>query len=223
MKTSKVRIPVYTFDQEAANTASHAIGVVLTLVFGPALIFKAWNYGGFWDVVGAFMFMIGSLACYLTSSIYHALPVGDFKRRFRVFDHNAIYLFIIGTYGPYCLSGLMRYSNAWAFSIYGIVISLGIIGIILNSINLEKFKVITMILDILEGWAIIVAFYPLIQAVSFYPCVFLLLMGGVAYTVGAILYGIGAKKNQWFHFVFHIFCLLGTILMFISVYGYLIG
>lgn len=222
MKARETVLPNYTPNQELANSLSHAVGVFLALLGFPFMIVKAAKGGDPWAIVATSIFFFGAMLTYLGSAIYHGLPKSDVKRVWRVLDHCNIFTLIIGTYSPYCLVALRSYSLAWAWSIYGVVVFFGIIGIILNFIDLKKFAVFSMIDYLFTGWAIIVSFYPLTMSIGFMGGTFLLLMGGISYTIGAILYGIGGKKNQWLHFVFHIFCLLGTILMFFSIYFYVL-
>lgn len=222
MKARETALPNYTPNQELANSLSHAVGVFLALLGFPFMIVKAAKGGDPWAIVATSIFFFGAMLTYLGSAIYHGLPKSDVKRVWRVLDHCNIFTLIIGTYSPYCLVALRSYSLAWAWSIYGVVVFFGMIGIILNFIDLKKFAVFSMIDYLFTGWAIIVSFYPLTMSIGFMGGTFLLLMGGISYTIGAILYGIGGKKNQWLHFVFHIFCLLGTILMFFSIYFYVL-
>lgn len=222
MKARETVLPNYTPNQELANSLSHAVGVFLALLGFPFMIVKAAKGGDPWAIVATSIFFFGAMLTYLGSAIYHGLPKSDVKRVWRVLDHCNIFTLIIGTYSPYCLVALRSYSLAWAWSIYGVVVFFGMIGIILNFIDLKKFAVFSMIDYLFTGWAIIVSFYPLTMSIGFMGGTFLLLMGGISYTIGAILYGIGGKKNQWLHFVFHIFCLLGTILMFFSIYFYVL-
>lgn len=222
MKARETALPNYTPSQELANSLSHAVGVFLALLGFPFMIVKAAKGGDPWAIVATSIFFFGAMLTYLGSAIYHGLPKSDVKRVWRVLDHCNIFTLIIGTYSPYCLVALRSYSLAWAWSIYGVVVFFGMIGIILNFIDLKKFAVFSMIDYLFTGWAIIVSFYPLTMSIGFMGGTFLLLMGGISYTIGAILYGIGGKKNQWLHFVFHIFCLLGTILMFFSIYFYVL-
>jgi len=219
MEPRKTALPRYTVSQERANSISHFVGYILVIFSAPFLIQKAAGSGSIVSLLSAVAFLICAGVLYLGSAIYHALPPSDEKRIWRVLDHNNVFILIMGTYTPYCLVGLQG-SPAWCYSIYGIVLGLGILGIILNSIDLTKFKVFCYIDYLLMGWTIIVSFYPLTMAVGFWNGTFLLLLGGLAYSLGAILYSIGAKKSQWLHFVFHLFCLLGTILMYFSLLLY---
>ena len=222
METRRSQTQWYTKGQEVGNALSHFIGFILALVAFPFLLIKAVQTQNLFAIISSILFMLGMMICYISSALYHALPVGKAKEFMRTIDHNSIFIFIMATYAPYCLVGLMNVSPAWGFSIYSICVAMGITGIILNQINMERFKRITMILYILEGWLIVIAFCPLIKSIGFFPGAFLLLMGGVAYTAGALLYGLGKKYNQWFHFIFHILCLVGSILMYFSVYFYVI-
>lgn len=137
-------------------------------------------------------------------------------------DHNMVYLLIAGSYAPYCLAGIMSYSVPWAWSIYGACLALGVLGVVLNSVSLKKFKIFCMIDYIAMGWLIVFSFYPLIMAIGWYPAALLLFLGGISYTIGAVLYNIGGRYNQWFHVVFHCLCLVGAALMFISIYFFVI-
>lgn len=214
--------PKYTPNQELANSISHAFGAFLALLGFPFLIVKAAYTGNPWSVVACSLFFFGMMMTYVGSAIYHGLKPSKAKDVWRILDHCNIFLLIIGSYSPYCLVSLREAYPAWGWSIYGIVVGLGILGIVLNAVSLKKFKVFSMINYLLMGWIIIISFYPLTMAVGFYPGVFLLLMGGIAYTIGAVLYGLGGRKNQWFHFIFHIFCLIGTIFMFFSIYFFVL-
>ena len=219
MEPRKTALPRYTVSQERANSISHFIGYILVILGAPFLIQKAAGSGSIVSLLSAVAFLICAGVLYLGSAIYHILPPSDEKRVWRVLDHNNVFLLIMGTYTPYCLVGLHSFP-AWGYAIFGIVMFLGVAGIVLNSIDLTKFKVFCYIDYLLMGWTIIISFYPLTEAIGFWNGTFLLLLGGLAYSFGAILYGLGAKKSQWLHFVFHLFCLLGTALMYFSLLLY---
>lgn len=218
----KTELPSYTRKQEIANSLSHALGVLFAIIGGPFLIAKAVETGDHWRISTSIIFSISLLILYFGSAFYHGLKPSNLKKVFRVIDHDNVFLLIIGTYAPYCLVGLREYSQAWAYSIFCACAILGILGIVLNSIDLKKFTVFCIIDYILMGWIIILSFYPLIMSIGWYPASFLLLMGGISYTIGAILYCIGSKHSKWFHLVFHLFVLLGTLLMFVSIYYWVI-
>ena len=155
---------------------------------------------------------------YLVSCLYHALsPKLKAKKVFRVLDHCDIYLFIAGCYTPYCLS-LIGGKMGWI--IFSIIWISAIVGVLLNAIDLEKFQVPSTIMYLIMGWMIIFS-YNSISTLLPKAGLVLLISGGIAYTIGAILYAIGSKK-RYFHSVFHFFVLAGTTLQFFSILLYTI-
>lgn len=222
MTVKEIDLPPYTRRQEWWNMLSHAFGVIFSLVGGIFLLIKASYTGDAWRIVTSAVFMFSLLVLYTISSVYHGLYRNNGKRVLRVLDHDMVFFLIMGTYTPYCLVTLREYSPGWGYSIWGIVMVLGIVGIVLNSCNIKKFFIFSMVDYLLMGWCVIISMYPLLMSLGWWMGTFLLLMGGVSYTVGAILYAVGKKKSPWFHTVFHFFVLLGTILMFFSIYFYVV-
>lgn len=222
MTVKEIDLPPYTRRQEWWNMLSHAFGVIFSLVGGIFLLIKASYTGDAWRIVTSSVFMFSLLVLYTISSVYHGLYRNNGKRVLRVLDHDMVFFLIMGTYTPYCLVTLREYSPGWGYSIWGIVMVLGIVGIVLNSCNIKKFFIFSMVDYLLMGWCVIISMYPLLMSLGWWMGTFLLLMGGVSYTVGAVLYAVGKKKSPWFHTVFHFFVLLGTILMFFSIYFYVI-
>ena len=222
MTVKEIDLPPYTRRQEWWNMLSHAFGVIFSLVGGIFLLIKASYAGDAWRIVTSAVFMFSLLVLYTISSVYHGLYRNNGKRVLRVLDHDMVFFLIMGTYTPYCLVTLREYSPAWGYSIWGIVMVLGIVGIVLNSCNIKKFFIFSMVDYLLMGWCVIISMYPLLMSLGWWMGTFLLLMGGVSYTVGAVLYAVGKKKSPWFHTVFHFFVLLGTILMFFSIYFYVV-
>ncbi len=222
MTVKEIDLPPYTRQQEWWNMLSHAFGVIFSLVGGIFLLIKASYTGDAWRIVTSAVFMFSLLVLYTISSVYHGLYRNNGKRVLRVLDHDMVFFLIMGTYTPYCLVTLREYSPGWGYSIWGIVMVLGIVGIVLNSCNIKKFFIFSMVDYLLMGWCVIISMYPLLMSLGWWMGTFLLLMGGVSYTVGAVLYAVGKKKSPWFHTVFHFFVLLGTILMFFSIYFYVV-
>lgn len=222
MTVKEIDLPPYTRRQEWWNMLSHAFGVIFSLVGGVFLLIKASYTGDAWRIVTSAVFMFSLLVLYTISSVYHGLYRNNGKRVLRVLDHDMVFFLIMGTYTPYCLVALREYSPGWGYSIWGIVMVLGIVGIVLNSCNIKKFFIFSMVDYLLMGWCVIISMYPLLMSLGWWMGTFLLLMGGVSYTVGAVLYAVGKKKSPWFHTVFHFFVLLGTILMFFSIYFYVV-
>lgn len=223
MPIEKITLPQYSLAQEIWNAISHGLGTLLTLIFGPFLIIKAVNTGSAWAIVGCSIYVFSLLLCFTSSCLYHALARNNGKRVFRVLDHAMVYALIMGTYAPYCLVSLNNYHPGWCWAIWGSVIAGGAFAITMSSINIVKYKKLNFIAYMLMGWAVAISLYPLsVSMGGFFPGPFLLLMGGVVYSLGALLYCIGKKHSAWWHTVFHFFVLGGAILMFISIYFYVL-
>ena len=216
-KPHRISIPKYSLSEELLNAISHGLGALFGIVGTVLCIVKAANTGDPWRIVSGSIFGVTVLLLYLMSCLYHALKVNMAKRVFRVIDHCTIFLLIAGTYTPFTLVTL-RGTVGWV--LFGIVWGMAVLGITLNAVNLKKFSKISVACYLVMGLAIIAAFQPLAEALA-PQGVSLLIWGGIAYTVGAILYGIGAKV-KYFHSVFHFFCLAGTVLHFFAIYLYVL-
>ena len=216
-KPHRISIPKYSLSEELLNAISHGLGALFGIVGTVLCIVKAANTGDPWRIVSGSIFGVTVLLLYLMSCLYHALKVNMAKRVFRVIDHCTIFLLIAGTYTPFTLVTL-RGTIGWV--LFGIVWGMAVLGITLNAVNLKKFSKISVACYLVMGWAIIAALQPLAEALA-PQGVSLLIWGGIAYTVGAILYGIGAKV-KYFHSVFHFFCLAGTVLHFFAIYLYVL-
>ena len=216
-KPHRISIPKYSLSEELLNAISHGLGALFGIVGTVLCIVKAANTGDPWRIVSGSIFGVTVLLLYLMSCLFHALKVNMAKRVFRVIDHCTIFLLIAGTYTPFTLVTL-RGTIGWV--LFGIVWGMAVLGITLNAVNLKKFSKISVACYLVMGWAIIAAFQPLAEALA-PQGVSLLIWGGIAYTVGAILYGIGAKV-KYFHSVFHFFCLAGTVLHFFAIYLYVL-
>lgn len=153
------------------------------------------------------------------SSIYHGLKPERFSKKvFQVLDHCSIFLLIAGSYTPFCLCTFREYNTALGWTIFGIIWAIAILGIVLNSIDIKKYKVFSMICYLGMGWCIIFTanLFPKLLGVG--GTVFLV-AGGIIYSLGAILYGLG-KKHKWMHSIFHLFILLGSLLQFFCILLY---
>ena len=214
----KITIPIYTLGEELMNAISHGLGVLLGITaLVLTVVFSAKNHNTI-GIVSSCIYGSTMIIMYLMSCIYHALsPKLKAKKVFRVIDHCDIYLFIAGCYTPYCLS-LIGGRTGWI--IFAIIWISAIVGVLLNAINLEKFQVPSMIMYLVMGWMIIFS-YNSISAVLPKAGLVLLITGGVAYTIGAIFCGIGTKK-KYFHSIFHLFVLAGSILQFLSIAMYVV-
>ena len=212
-------LPVYTKGEEIFNMVSHIVGASIGLaVLTLCVIFAAIHHNGY-GIASGIVYGVSLILLYTMSSIYHGLrPDGKAKKVFQIIDHCSIFLLIAGTYTPYTLCTLREYNTALGWTIFGIIWGLAILGIVLNSIDIKKYKVFSMICYLVMGWCIIFRInvvYERLGLIGF----LLLLLGGVAYTIGAILYGVG-KKRKWMHSIFHIACIIGTVLQALCILLY---
>ncbi len=222
MKRTKLAdriLPSYTKGEEIFNMVSHivggAFGVVATVL---CVVFSAIHGNGYGVVSGA-IYGTTMILLYTMSSIYHGLkPNLKAKKVFQVIDHCSIFLLIAGSYTPFALCTFREYNTALGWTIFGVIWAFAILGIVLNSIDLKKYRVFSMICYLAMGWCVIVK-APLLPKLLGIPGTVLLVLGGVAYTVGAIFYGFG-KKHKYIHSVFHLFILLGSILQFFTILLY---
>ncbi|MFQ5549634.1 MAG: hemolysin III family protein [Gemmatimonadales bacterium] len=200
--------------EEIANSVSHGVGLLAALVAAPILIVAAVRRGGAAGIVGAsvFAFTIGLL--YLTSVLYHALPANRAKRVFQVLDHGAIFLLIAGTYTPFTL-GVLR--GAWGWTLFGLVWSVALAGVLLKSISGIRYPKFSLGLYLAMGWLILIAVKPLWVLMPAAGLLWLV-AGGIAYTVGVVFFA--AVRVRYSHFVWHLFVLAGTACHFVAVLRY---
>lgn len=209
-------LPTYTKGEEIFNMTSHIVGAALGIVATVlCVVFAAINGNGY-GVVSGSIYGVTMIILYTMSSIYHGLsPKRYSKRVFQVLDHCSIFLLIAGSYTPFALCTIREYDTASGWGIFGVIWAVAILGIVLNSIDIKKFKVFSMICYLLMGWCIVFKIGLLPQLLGTAGFV-LLLAGGISYTVGAVLYGIG-KKHKYMHSIFHLFILLGSLLQFFCI------
>lgn len=217
----KNKVPVYTRGEEIFNMVSHIAGGALGITATVLCVIMAALHGNVWGVVGGAIFGGTMILLYTMSSIYHGLsPRLGAKRVFRIIDHCSIFLLIAGTYTPIALCNLREYSAPVGWTIFGCVWGMAALGITLNAINLERFKVFSMICYLGMGWCVLGAVKPTIESIETGGLIFLLL-GGIAYTVGALIYGLGKKmKRRYVHSIFHLFVVLGSLLQFFCILFY---
>ena len=222
MKRIKLKdriLPIYTKGEEIFNMTSHIVGAVLWIVATVLCVTFATINDNVYGIVSGAIYGCTMIILYTMSSIYHGLsPKTYSKKVFQVLDHCSIFLLIAGSYTPFALCTIRQYNETTGWVIFGVIWLLAIIGIVLNSIDIKKFKVFSMICYLLMGWCIIVKANLLPQLLGINGIV-LLLTGGIAYTVGAVVYGLG-KKYKYAHSIFHLFILLGSLLQFLCILLY---
>lgn len=200
--------------EEIANSVSHGVGLLASLVAGPLLISHAVDTDRAWGVIGASVFVTSSVAMYLASTLYHALPQGRGKRVLRKIEHCTIFVLIAGTYTPVTLIAIR---GVWGWALFGLVWFLAAVGILLKSVTTTRHRWLPGVLYLALSWLMVVAIRPLSQSVPFAGLVWLL-GGGIAYTVGMAFFS--ARRIPYCHFVWHLFVLAGTTCHFIAVWFY---
>lgn len=215
----KTQLPDYTRGEEITNMVTHIVGAAFAVAAIPLLVVMAATHRNPWAIVSGAIYGTTLLIMFVVSSVYHGLPKGNAKRVMRVIDHCDIYFLIAGTYTPILLVGIRPLNPALAWSIFGVEWALTAIAVTLNAIDLKRFEKVSMVCYIGMGWCVIAVLKLTIDAMTA-PGFLLLLSGGIAYTIGAVLYGIG-KKKRYFHSVFHVFVLIGSVLQFLSILLYL--
>jgi hemolysin III len=219
-KLNDRKMPSYTKGEEIFNMVTHIVGGGFGVIALVVTVILALMKKDIWAIVGSAIYRLSMIALYTMSSIYHGLKSGTAKKVMQIMDHCTIFFLIAGTYTPILLTAIRKHSPICAWTIFGIVWGFAALGIVLNAIDLKNYSKFSMVCYLGMGWCIIIAAKVMFEAVSL-TGIFYLLAGGIAYTIGAILYGIGVK-HKYMHSVFHIFVVLGSILQFISIAFYII-
>lgn len=223
MKRTQLRdreLPDYTRGEEIFNMVSHIVGGALAIAALVLCVVFSVMEGDAWSVVASAVYGGTMVILYTMSSIYHGLRSETAKKVFQVIDHCTIYFLIAGTYTPITLAGIRRVNTAVGFVVFGIVWGCCLAAATLTAIDLEKYKKMSMICYLGMGWCIIFFIKPTIEVLGVGGMVYLL-TGGLAYTIGAILYGIG-KKKRYIHSLFHLFVIAGSVLHFFMILFYVI-
>ena len=212
----KEGIKSYTPIEEKININSHAIGFILSLIASVLLVTHASLHGNVWHVVSFSIFGASLIILYIASTFYHSAGKPELRSRLRIIDHASIYVLIAGTYTPFTLVTL---KGPIGWSIFGITWGMALTGIILKLFFTGKYKLISTLMYVFMGWVIIFAIKPLINN---FPLEGLrwLIAGGMAYTIGAILYSM--KKIKFNHAIFHIFVFIGSFSHFVAVFFYVL-
>lgn len=208
-------LPHYCKGEEIMNMVTHIVGGGLALLGGCLLLWKA---QGFLPILVATVYITAMVGVYTMSSIYHGLRTGTGKKVMQVIDHCAIYFLIAGTYTPILLCTFVPVYPLIGWGLLILQWALAALAVTLTAIDLKKYKVFSMICYIVMGWSI-ACFLPQTLEVMTRPGFYWLLAGGIAYTIGAVLFGLG-KKLPWMHAVFHIFVILGSALQYVAILGY---
>lgn len=223
MRRTRLRdraLPSYTRGEERMNMVTHIVGGGLGVVALVLCVLLSALRGNAWGIVGSAIYGSSLILLYTSSSIYHGLRAGMGKRVMQVIDHCTIYFLIGGTYTPILFCSIRPVSPAWAWVLFGIVWGLAAMATVFTAIDLKKYAKLSMICYIGMGWSIVIAAKTAIEAMTL-PGVLWCLAGGVLYTVGAVLYGLG-KKHRYMHSIFHLFVVAGSVAQFVCIFFFVL-
>ena len=204
----------YSPAEERINIVSHTVGFFLSIIALFFLLVHASKNGGLMHVVSFAIFGVSLIVLYAASSLYHSAKNPERRNRLKIFDHASIYVLIAGTYTPFTLVTLEG-TTGWL--IFGISWGIALVGITLKLFFTGRYSIASTVMYVLMGWIIVFAIKPLIHNLP-PDGLFWLFLGGLAYTVGAVLYSI--KKIKFNHAIFHVLVLVGSICHFVSIYFY---
>lgn len=217
-KLADRKLPDYTKGEEQMNMITHIVGGGLGVIALVLCVVRAASRGNGYGVVASIIYGISMITLYTMSSVYHGLQPGMAKKVMQVIDHCTIYFLISGSYTPFALSAIRPEHPVLGWGLFVFEWALTALAMTLTAIDLKKYSAFSMICYIGMGWAIL-PFAKIVIEVLTFTGFLLVLLGGIAYTIGAVLYGIGSRK-RWMHSVFHIFVVLGSLLQFFAVYLY---
>ncbi|MBE5800531.1 MAG: hemolysin III family protein [Clostridiales bacterium] len=213
-------LPSYTKGEEVFNMVSHIVGGAIGIAaLVLCIIFSAVRHNGY-GLAGSIVYGISMITLYTMSSIYHGLKEGAGKRVMQVLDHCTIYLLIAGTYTPILLSAMRPIDPVASWVLLGVIWGLAAVAITLTAIDLKKYAVFSMICYIGMGWCIIFKI-PLLLAAVGWGGFWLILAGGLCYTVGAVLYGAG-RTRKYMHSIFHLCVVAGSVLHLLAILIYVL-
>ena len=214
--TTEHHLPRYTLGEEIANSIIHGVGALLGIAGLGVLTAFASLHGNAWHIVGCSIFGAALILLYTTSTLYHSIPLPRVKAVLRTLDHSAIFILIAGTYTPFLLVNLR---GPWGWSLFGVIWGLALIGILLRVMRGRRSTLVSVALYVGMGWTVVVAAKPLLHSVA--PGgLWLLLLGGLAYTLGVLFYVW--ERLPYNHAIWHIFVLAGSVLHFFAILFYVI-
>jgi len=202
-------------NEEWWNAVSHFLGFIMSII-GIPFLFYFDSSGTFLSTLSIILFSFGLLFVYSSSSIYHYVTSSKPKKRFQILDHISIYYLILGSYAPVCLITLYDYSG---ITIFMVVLTLSILGTLKKLFFTAKYEFISLLLYLTMGWLIIFDIKSLFGLIHL-NAILLLILGGVSYTFGIIFYAF--DKIKYFHSIWHLFVLMGSVLHYFMVLLYII-
>lgn len=225
MKRTKLKdrlLPDYTRGEEVFNMVTHIVGGGLGVIICALCVVKSFINGDVYQITSSFIYGFSMILLYTMSSVYHGLISIIGKKVMQILDHCTIFILISGTYTPIALVALREYNTALGWVVFGVVWGITALGATLNAIDLKKYNVFSIICYLGQGWCIILTLKQAIAAMGI-TAFWWILAGGIAYTIGAVLYGAADKfAIRYMHSVFHIFVVIGSVLQFIGIFEYIL-
>lgn len=212
------KLPDYTRREENINMISHIAGGVFGIFALVSCIIYAALHGDGYSLAGAIVFGVSTVLLYTISSVYHGLRSETAKKILQIIDHCAVFVMVAGTYTPLMLCGLRKENVVLAWVMFGLVWGVTVLGVVLNSIDLQMFHIFSIVCHLATGWMALAIIAPLTRAIGM-TGVLLVVGGGVSYTVGSVLYALGGKK-RYFHSIFHFFVIGGSVLQYLGIILY---
>ncbi|MDF2653913.1 MAG: hemolysin-III related [Bacillota bacterium] len=201
--------------EEILNAISHGLGGLLAIGGTAVMLVFAAGTGAVMDMVSASVYCFGLIFLYVMSTLYHSMSRYGAKRIFQKLDHCSIFVLIVGSYAPVCLS-LLGGKLGWI--IFSVNLFLALLGIVANAISVKKWSKVSLLLYLLMGWSVLAGVKPLMQLISFNGFL-LLLLGGLFYSIGVIFYT--RKKPRYMHTVWHLFVLTGSCFHYFFILFYI--
>lgn len=215
---NKIRIPNYSLSEELMNSISHGVGAGLSIAGLVLLIIKSSNHHNGYALAGSLVYGISLILLYTISCIYHGLsPKLKAKKVFRVIDHCNVFLLVAGTFTPICL---VAFNGVVGWIMFTLIWIVTIVGIVLNSINIDKYQLASVLCHLTTGWSVLFILNNLTTNLGKTGLIFLL-VGGIFYSIGALLYWIGSK-TKYMHSIFHFFCLAGSTFHYFLIFSFVI-
>ena len=212
----QVQAAGYSIKEEIAHSVTHGLGLLLSVIGLATLVVSASLYGDAWHIVSSSIYGATLIVLYAASTLYHAVTIPDLKKVLQKIDHAAIFLLIAGTYTPFTLVNLR---GGWGWTLFGMVWSIAIAGMIMELIVKQRYKWLSISLYLGLGWIVMIAIEPLINNVATGGLI-LLVAGGLFYSLGVIFYVW--KTLLYHHAIWHLFVLAGSACHFFAVFYYVI-
>lgn len=206
----------YGVGEEIANSVIHGIGWVMGIACLSLLVVFASLYGNAWHIVSCSIYGATIILLYASSTLYHSIANRTAKRVFKVLDHSSIYFLIAGSYTPITLVFLR---DGWGWPLFGFVWLCVIVGTVTKTIWVDRFKALSLVLYVAMGWCILIALPWVITKVPL-GALILIAEGGIAYTLGVPFYAM--HDREYFHSIWHVFVLGGTVLQFFGIFFFVI-